>query len=335
MRVKGGASAGPAGLGGPLVSIVTPSLNQGGFIEEGLASVRAQTYPNVEHLVIDGGSTDETLPILREAPGIRWISEPDAGMYDAINKGLRMSSGDIVGYLNCDDVYTPWAIGTAVRVLSEHPEADAVFGDGLTIDESTMQQRLALIPPFDRRSLALSGSLVQPAVFWRRRVLDEIGGFDAALRFVGDLDYWLRLGRDRPLVRVDEVLAIERHHDSALSRMAADRMRLEAAGVRRRHAGSSRSATLRARTRGALWRRYLWARLLWALARGTRQGGPWREFIRSGELRVSVWRVAAMFVPILGGRFAWDAVRSGRQWFREAAHAATALEIEAIKASGE
>jgi hypothetical protein len=237
-------------------------------------------------------------------------------MYEALNKGLRMSSGDVIGYLNCDDVYTPWAIETAVRAFAALPEADAIYGDGLTIDTSTGKQRLSLIPPFDRGSLALSGSLVQPAVFWRRRALQRVGEFDAGLSFVGDLDYWLRIGAGGVVQRVDEVLAIERLHDAAMSRASADRMAAEAAMVRKRHVDEYRLASATARARAAFWRRVLWLRFLVALARSGRSG-PWREFLRSGNLRASPLRVVAMFVPRLGGRFAWDAVRSRRQWFDE------------------
>jgi len=313
----------PRDMPDPLVSIVTPSLNQGGFIRQALASVRGQTYRRIEHIVIDGGSSDGTIAILEEAasnPGIRWISEPDRGMYDALNKGFATSTGEILGYLNCDDVLTPWAVQTAIRALEANPDADLLFGDGLTIDESTGRQRLALIPPFDARAYAITGSLVQPAVFWRRRAFDRLGGFDAGLRFVGDLDFWLRIGSTMRVIRVDDVLAIERHHAGALSRASADRMAAEATGVRQRHraalGGESRIPVLMARARAAIWRRVLWLRFLrWLPGRGAVRGSPWAEFIAHGAVTASWPRVIAMFIPRLGGPFAWDAVVSDRAWF--------------------
>ncbi|HET7056698.1 MAG TPA: glycosyltransferase family 2 protein [Thermomicrobiales bacterium] len=301
-----------------VVSIITPSLNQGRFIEQALASMRAQTCGCVEHIVVDGGSTDETLEILgraQTAGDLRFISEADGGMYDALNKGLRMANGEILGYLNCDDAYTPWAIETAVRVLEANPDADAVFGDGLTIDESTGRQRLSLLPPFDRDALALSGSLVQPAVFWRRSAYERIGGFDAGLRYVGDLDYWLRLGATARFVRVDEVLAIERHHDAALSRAASNQMTIEEAEMRARHRSVTRTSRLFARARAAAWRRYQWLRFLMRVRDAAPGAGPWSEFTRNGDLQVAPGRVVAMFIPRVGGPYAWDAVRSRRDWF--------------------
>ena len=108
----------------PLVSIVTPTLNQAEYLGRTLGSVRRQTYPRIEHFVVDGGSTDATLHVLRAAEssaGMRWVSEPDDGMYDAINKGISRTTGEIVGYLNSDDLYFPWAVEAAVRVFESRP----------------------------------------------------------------------------------------------------------------------------------------------------------------------------------------------------------------------
>src|SRR5688572_1037654 len=106
---------GPAEL--PLVSIVTPSLNQGRYLDEAIRSVQGQDYPRLEHVVVDGGSTDETLDVLRRHPHLRWVSEPDGGQSDAVNKGFRLARGEIFGWLNADDYYLPGAVAAAVAVL--------------------------------------------------------------------------------------------------------------------------------------------------------------------------------------------------------------------------
>src|SRR5688572_3449685 len=128
------SSEGGAG-GRPLVSIVTPSLNQGRFIEDTVKSVLGQDYSPIEYLVVDGGSTDGTLAVLRRYDGaLRLISEPDSGQAAAINKGLRATSGEILGWLNSDDVYEPSAVSAAVAYLREHPETAMVYGDASHID---------------------------------------------------------------------------------------------------------------------------------------------------------------------------------------------------------
>jgi hypothetical protein len=241
-------------------------------------------------------------------------------MYDAINKGLRLSTGEILGYLNCDDIYTPWAIEVAVGAFQANPSVDVIYGDGLTIDVATRRQRLSLTPPFDRRWLAASGSLVQPAVFWRRRVYERHCGFDASLRFVGDLEYWLRVAGSAEFLRVDEVLAIERVHPAALSSASSDRMAAEGRAMRRGHHGSTgwreRGLVVVARARAAWWRR----RLLWAFIRARRseqRPARWARFLQEGDVRLSPARLVLALVPRLAGRFAWDAVSSGRQWFSQ------------------
>src|SRR5438034_1177291 len=150
--------------------------------------------------------------------GIRWMSGPDDGMYDAVNKGLATASGDILAYLPSDDAYLPWAIETIVDRFASRPRLDLAFGDGITIEEDFGTQILRLYAPFDRISLANHASLMQPAVFWRRRLHERLGGFDARMRYVADLDYWLRAAAaGATMAHVAEVIALERVHEGRLS----------------------------------------------------------------------------------------------------------------------
>jgi glycosyltransferase involved in cell wall biosynthesis len=153
---------------GPLVSVITPTLNQARYIRDTLQSVRDQRYGEVEHVVVDGGSSDNTLAILsahKQTSRFRWTSGPDAGMYDAVNKGLRMARGEILAYLNSDDLYLPWTIQTAVDFLQAHPDVDLVYGDYISLDEAS-GVRLPLLPSGDGRSTSGLGSSTPPCSTW-------------------------------------------------------------------------------------------------------------------------------------------------------------------------
>lgn len=217
----------------PLVSIVTPSFNQGEFIEDNILSIKNQTYPQIEHIIVDGGSSDQTLDVIRRVEGtydMRWLSEPDEGMYHAINKGLRLARGDILAYLNCDDFYLPWSVETAVRHLDKH---ELVFGDVIRVDLATNEVMLSFTPPFVSAYYRAVGIIVQPAVFFSRRVIDQVGYFDESFRSVGDCEYWLRCDSAgiRPR-KVWEFLAVERVHEDTKRLRNAVRLRSELARVR-------------------------------------------------------------------------------------------------------
>jgi glycosyltransferase involved in cell wall biosynthesis len=179
----------------PLVSIITPSFNQGRFIEETLLSVQNQAYKNIEHLVIDGGSTDHTLEILRKyTPSISWISEPDTGQTDAINKGIQKSHGEIIAYLNSDDLYPPDTIKTVVDYFTGHPDVDMVYGDIVHIDEqSRVIEEVKTGTISLEQYMTCQVYLPQPSVFFRKTVVEKIGYFDKNLHLAMDLDYWIRI----------------------------------------------------------------------------------------------------------------------------------------------
>jgi len=180
----------------PLVSIVTPSYNQGRFIGRTIDSVLAQSYPCIEYRVIDGGSTDTTVEILRSyGDRLRWLSEPDQGQADAINKGLAQASGEILAYLNSDDTLSPGAIERVVHFFQEHPECDLVYGDADYIDEDDKVTGFYKTVEYSLDKLSADCIICQPAAFWRRRIAERVGPFDARLHYVLDYDYWLRIAK--------------------------------------------------------------------------------------------------------------------------------------------
>jgi glycosyltransferase involved in cell wall biosynthesis len=202
------------------VSIVTPVLNGARFLPETLASVRDQDYPRLEHVVVDGGSTDGTLDILRAAPDVVWTSAPDAGMYDAVNRGFRMARGEIVAYQNADDRYVvPGAVSAVVRCFLDRPEADVVYGDFRLIDEAGAPGRVIGARDFDLRALRRYNFVPPHSAFVRRRVVVEEGHWlDPTLRLPGDWDWFLRLGRaGKHFVHVPQVLSEFRRHRRSTS----------------------------------------------------------------------------------------------------------------------
>jgi len=193
----------------PIVSIVTPSYNQGKFIEETILSVKNQTYPRIEHIVVDGGSTDGTLDILKKyGNSIIWISEPDKGQSDAINKGWRMAKGEILAYLNSDDTYMPWTVETAVKHLLENPDVGMVYGDCDIIDEHSQATRQHSATEFNLSDLICSRNMIpQPTVFLRRQVLETAGYLDVNLNMAMDYDLWIRIGLKHRVKYIPERLA--------------------------------------------------------------------------------------------------------------------------------
>jgi glycosyltransferase involved in cell wall biosynthesis len=201
------------------VSIVTPSFNRGAFIETTIQSVIGQSHDNIEYIVVDGGSTDDTLEILekyRIEGRLTYLSEPDSGMYDAINKGFAIATGDIVAYLNTDDLYFPWTVSTAVEGLFDI-ETDMIFGDSMVIDYQTNSSKINIYPSFSKTYLRMGNLIPQPTVFMKRKVLETVGIFGIDLKYLADCEYWLRAIRAGfRMVKIHEVLAIECNHGETL-----------------------------------------------------------------------------------------------------------------------
>jgi glycosyltransferase involved in cell wall biosynthesis len=195
----------------PLVSIVTPSYNKGKFIEETILSIKNQTYHRIEHIIIDGGSTNDTIDIIKEYEGtynMQWVSEPDEGQSDAINKGWRMAKGEIIAYLNSDDTYVPRAVETAVNYLTEHPDVNMVYGKCNIINEHSKVIRQFQATEFDLVDMVcgLCG-VPQPAVFLRRKVLEGTGYLDIHLHMAMDADLWIRIGLKFKIKYIPQLLA--------------------------------------------------------------------------------------------------------------------------------
>jgi glycosyltransferase involved in cell wall biosynthesis len=197
----------------PLVSIVTPSFNMGRFIEETIRSVLDQDYPKIEYLVMDGGSTDGTLDILKHYEGrLRYISKPDRGQTDAINSGFELTRGSIFTFLNADDTLLPGAVATAVRVLEQHPDAGVVYGDAWFVDENGNRISAYPVEPYDASQLARRCFICQPAAFLRREVFASSGRLDRDLHFALDYDLWIRIAQRYSMKKIDGFLATSRMH---------------------------------------------------------------------------------------------------------------------------
>jgi glycosyltransferase involved in cell wall biosynthesis len=179
----------------PKVSIVTPSYNAMQYIQETVESIHSQAYPNLEHIIYDGGSKDGTTEwVTANYPQIIYTSEKDRGQSHALNKGFQRATGEIIGWLNADDVYMPSAIQKAVDYLVAHPEVDMVCTDLNIIDEKSRHMGLTKSRPFDVVGLLFYNPIKQPTVFMRRRVIDALKGVDEQYHYVMDREFWLRAG---------------------------------------------------------------------------------------------------------------------------------------------
>lgn len=215
-------SDGKAGL--PLVSIVTPSFNQAPFLEETILSVLGQDYPNLEYLIVDGGSTDGSLEIIRRYADRLgwWVSEPDGGQTEAINKGFAHARGEIFAWLNSDDTYLPQAVSEAVQYLQNHPSVGLVYGDANFIDERGRVLGKFPARQTDYRRLRRGYvHIPQQAAFFRAELWHKVGPLDASFYFAMDYDLWVRIARIAKLVYLPRLWANFRLHGSAKT-IAAD-----------------------------------------------------------------------------------------------------------------
>ena len=198
-----------------LVTIVTPCLNAERFLERTIRSVLDQDYPRIEYIVMDGGSTDGTIDILKKYEhSLRWQSAPDHGTADAVNRGFALGRGEILAFLNADDIYEPSAVSTAASALRDHPEAACVYGDAWWIDEHGARIAPYPVRDFDRVLLERECFVCQPATFFRRPAFESTGGLDPNFHFAFDYDFWLRLTRTFSIQRFPAILADSRMHQA-------------------------------------------------------------------------------------------------------------------------
>jgi len=203
----------------PRVSIVTPSYNQAQFIEETIRSVLLQGYPNLEYIIIDGGSTDKSVEIIKKfEPWLAyWVSKKDSGQAQAINKGFRKATGDIFAWVNSDDMLLPQAVYLAAVYLMEHPEVGVVTGDRIVVNEQGKKAGSRSWKKFVPWQFRYCCGIAQEATFWRRDLFYRVGELDESLHFAMDFDLWIRFVKAASFHHLPALLGAYRSHNTAKS----------------------------------------------------------------------------------------------------------------------
>jgi glycosyltransferase involved in cell wall biosynthesis len=225
----------------PLVTIVTPSFNQAQYLEETIKSVLGQSYANIEYIIIDGGSTDGSVEIIQKYADrlAYWISEPDKGQTEAINKGFAQANGQILAWLNSDDTYHPEGVANAVAYLVAHPEVGLVYGDTDFIDEGgRVMGRFPARQTSHTRIRRGYVHIPQQAAFWRAELWEQVGPLDPSFYFAMDYDLWVRLSAISGIKYVPGVWAYFRLHGDSKTIKDDDRCWPEMVRIHRRDGGS-------------------------------------------------------------------------------------------------
>jgi glycosyltransferase involved in cell wall biosynthesis len=213
----------------PKISIITPSFNQGRFLEETIMSVLNQNYPNLEYIIIDGGSTDNSVEIIKkyEKYLAYWVSEKDRGQSHAVNKGLARSTGDIIGWLNSDDTYLPGTLLTVDEMFQHYRDFDVIFGDQVLTDEQGGFLRIRHEIPYSYHRLLYHMYQSQPATFLRRSVIERVGGLEETLCYSMDYEFFMRIGRYCSVRHVPRLFATYRLHPSGKSALHGEARHLQ------------------------------------------------------------------------------------------------------------
>jgi len=228
----------------PRLSIITPSFNQGQYLEDCIRSVLEQNYPNLEYIIMDGGSSDQSVEIIQKYAGrlAYWVSQKDAGQSDAINQGFTRASGDLVAWLNADDFYLPGALQAAAQAYQENPNAAFYFGNGLRVDER--KQRLGQFFPegevrWSQPALLFGlNYILQPAAFINRAALAQAGMLDTSLHYGMDSDLWLRLAQVAEPMALQSTLAAQREYSSTKSKAGSFARIEELRALAEKHSGA-------------------------------------------------------------------------------------------------
>jgi glycosyltransferase involved in cell wall biosynthesis len=201
----------------PLFSVVTPSYNQAQYLEKTIDSILSQGYPNLEYIIVDGGSKDGSVDIIRkyEKHLAWWVSEPDKGQAEAVNKGFARCTGTFLGWLNSDDLFEPGALLIAAEALLKHPVAGMVFGDVRSIDADGNTFNIMHFNSWGLEDLMCFKVIGQPGVFMRRAVQQQVGYLDASYHYLLDHHFWLLMLKMAPMVYIPKVLAAARFHPLA------------------------------------------------------------------------------------------------------------------------
>jgi glycosyltransferase involved in cell wall biosynthesis len=201
----------------PLVSIITPSFNQAKFLRDTIRSVIGQDYSAIEYIIVDGGSTDGSVEIIQEyaARVAWWVSEKDKGQAEAINKGMARANGEIVAWLNSDDLYLPGAVEQAVIALQANPQAGIVFANAITIDAEGRPLNLLAFPDWGLKDLIGFRIICQPAVFMRRELYEQVKGLDLNYHYMLDHHLWIRIARQSSVKHIPATWAAARYHAAA------------------------------------------------------------------------------------------------------------------------
>lgn len=289
----------------PRVSIITPSFNQADFLEETLQSVLSQQYPALEYIVIDGGSTDGSVEIIKKYADrlAYWVSEPDQGQADAINKGLARATGEVIAWLNSDDTYLPGAIQAAVAAFQALPDHGLVYGDVLAINEAGLPQNLIRYGNWGLDDLLQFRIIGQPAVFMRRSVLEKAGRLDTHFHFLLDHQLWMRMAGLAGMQYVSQTWAAARFHQAAKNVAQAERFCEDAdrvvAWVKSQPALAQRYARLgrQAKAGLALFKAYYLStgHYAWAALKQYAQAGWFSPSLAIKEWRRILWTLGTLF----------------------------------------
>jgi glycosyltransferase involved in cell wall biosynthesis len=206
-----------------LVSIVTPSYNQAPFLEQTIQSVLEQDYPRIEYIVVDGGSTDNSVEVIQKYADrlAYWISEKDSGQAEAINKGFARANGEIVAWLNSDDYYLMHTISIVVQCFEQNPDVVMIYGDMFAVDGNDQTMNVLRYKQLSLEDLLCFQIIGQPSVFFRRSALEKVGRLDPTFHFMLDHHLWIRLAKLGKILHIPQVWSAARYHPQAKNRARA------------------------------------------------------------------------------------------------------------------